>query len=108
MRLFQIDAKDTGYSAPSFKDDDLFGFDVDNFYKMASSRLPISFPLFACSNILGKIVDSKFPQLTYSRSKLYFVGENKEKKQCLDMYDMCMIYRRKMKNISFLWGKNVT
>ena len=31
---FQIDAKDTGFSAPSFKDDDFFDFDVDNFYKM--------------------------------------------------------------------------
>ena len=30
----QIDAKDTGFSAPSFKDDDFFDFDVDNFYKM--------------------------------------------------------------------------
>ena len=34
----QIDAKDTGYSAPSFKDDDFFDFDIDNYYKMVQCR----------------------------------------------------------------------
>ena len=41
---FQIDAKDTGFSAPSFKDDDLFDFDVDTFYKMVANS-----PILACS-----------------------------------------------------------
>lgn len=29
----QIKAKDTGHSRPSFKDDGLFDFDVNEFYK---------------------------------------------------------------------------
>jgi len=70
----EIDAKDTGFSAPSFKDDDLFGFDVDNFYKMATQHDTIA-DLVGSSELADQYIQGQSTGLFLSRGHLAPTGD---------------------------------
>jgi len=70
----EIDAKDTGYSAPSFKDDDFFDFDIDNYYKMATQRDTIA-DLVGSSELADQYIQGQSTGLFLSRGHLAPTGD---------------------------------